>query len=259
MLKLTIMKDAIGDRMKENYEDRTRISLPRRSYTIIRIDGKAFHTYTRGLERPFDDGLIEDMDLTAAYLCKNIMGAKFAFVQSDEISILLTDFEDIGTQAWFDNNLQKMCSVSASMATRAFNEARLKRYGFIKDFKWAEFDSRVFQIPQKVEVENYFIWRQQDTTRNSISSVAQSLYSSKKLHGISTDGMQELIFQKGINWNDYAPKYKRGRMIVKETYQKEPEENDKSQSATLTRWVSIEVPIFTQEKEFISEKIPNNL
>lgn len=260
MLKLTIMKDAIGDRMKENYEDRTRISLPRRSYTIIRIDGKAFHTYTKGLSRPFDDGLMEDMDLTAAYLCKNIMGAKFAFVQSDEISILLTDFEDIGTQAWFDNNLQKMCSVSASMATMAFNEVRLKRHGFIKDFKWAEFDSRVFQIPQKVEVENYFIWRQQDTTRNSISSVAQSLYSSKQLHGISTDGMQELIFQKGINWNDYAPKYKRGRMILKETYEKEPDVYMiNSGSTTRTRWVSVEVPIFTQERNFISEKIPNNL
>lgn len=257
------MKDAIGDRMKSNYEDRTRISLPRRSYTLIRIDGKAFHTYTKGLQRPFDDGLIEDMDLTAAYLCKNIMGAKFAFVQSDEISILLTDFFDIGTQSWFDSNLQKMCSVSASMATRAFNEARLNRLRkslmtIEEGMKWAEFDSRVFQIPQKTEVENYFIWRQQDTTRNSISSVAQSLYSHKELHGKDTDAMQEMIFQKGINWNDYAPKYKRGRMIVKEIYEKEAEENDKSENAIRTRWVSIEAPIFTQDREFISSKIPVN-
>lgn len=250
------MQDALGDRMKANYEDRTRISLPRRSYTLIRIDGKAFHTYTRGMIRPFDDGLIDDMDVTAAYLCKNIMGAKFAFVQSDEISILLTDFEDIGTQSWFDSNLQKMCSVSSSQATRAFNEARLKRNGF-DAMKWAEFDSRVFQIPQKAEVENYFIWRQQDTTRNSISSVAQSLYSSKDLHGKNTDDQQDLIFQKGINWNDYAPKYKRGRMIVKETYEKAPED-DKGQTAMRTRWVSIEVPIFTQDRNFLAERIPNN-
>lgn len=255
------MKDAIGDRIKSNYEDRTRISLPRRSYTIIRIDGKAFHTYTKGLVRPFDDGLIKDMDLTAAYLCKNIMGVKFAFVQSDEISLLLTDFEDIGTQAWFDNNLQKMCSVSASMATKAFNEARLKRSGFIKDFKWGEFDARVFQIPQKIEVENYFIWRQQDTTRNSISSVAQSLYSAKQLHGVTTDGMQELIFQKGINWNDYAPKYKRGRLILKEIYEKEPDftNGENSTSSIRTRWVSVEVPIFTQDRLFISNKIPQSV
>lgn len=250
------MKDALGDRMKSNYEDRTRISLPRRSYTIIRIDGKSFHTYTKGLARPFDDGLIDDMDSTAAYLCKNIMGAKFAFVQSDEISILLTDFEDIGTQAWFDNNLQKMCSVSASQATRAFNEARLKRNGF-EEMKWAEFDSRVFQIPQKVEVENYFIWRQQDTTRNSISSVAQSLYSSKELHGKNTTVQQELIFKKGINWNNYAPRYKRGRIIVKKTFEKAAD-GDKGEDTIRTMWVSSEVPVFTQERDYLNNLIPNN-
>jgi tRNA(His) guanylyltransferase len=257
------MKDALGDRIKMHYENRTRISLPRRSYTIIRIDGKAFHTYTRGLIRPFDDGLIDDMDATAAYLCKNIMGAKFAFVQSDEISILLTDFEGIGTQAWFDNNLQKMCSVSASIATSSFNGQRLNRYlnsELGEEMKWAQFDSRVFQIPQKTEVENYFIWRQQDTTRNSIQSVAQSMYSSKELHGKTTDEQQELIFQKGTNWNDYAPKYKRGRIIVKETYEKEPDENTpNSASTTRTRWVSVEVPVFTQDREFLSKMIPTNI
>lgn len=259
------MKDTLGDRMKMNYEDRTRISLPRRSYTIIRIDGKAFHTYTRGMQKPFDDGLIEDMDLTAAYLCKNIMGSKFAFVQSDEISILVTDFEDINTQSWFDNNLQKMCSVSASMATSKFNELKMQRlinFDTLFDFKTnkiklAEFDSRVFQIPQKTEVENYFIWRQQDTTRNSVSSVAQSLYSQKELSGKNTDEQQELIFKKGINWNDYAPKYKRGRMIVKETYEKNSEDN-KGKAAMRTRWSSIDVPIFTKDKKFLSDRIPNN-
>lgn len=254
------MKDALGDRMKVNYEDRTRISLPRRSYTIIRIDGKAFHTYTKGLTRPFDDGLIDDMDATAAYLCKNIMGAKFAFVQSDEISILLTDFDEIGTQAWFDNNLQKMCSVSASIATSSFNGQRLNRYlnkELGEEMKWAQFDSRVFQIPQKAEVENYFIWRQNDTVRNSISSVAQSLYSHKELNGKNTSEQQELIFQKGTNWNDFAPKYKRGRMIIKESYEK-ASEDDKGQTAMRTRWVSVEVPIFTQDRSFLTERIPNN-
>lgn len=251
------MKDALGDRMKSSYEDRTRFSLPLRTYTIIRVDGKAFHTYTKGLEEPFDDGLIEDMDLTAAYLCKNIMGAKFAFVQSDEISILLTDFEEIGTQAWFDNNLQKMCSVSASMATRKFNELRLQRLGTEK-MKWAEFDSRLFQIPQRVEVENYFIWRQQDTTRNSISSAAQSLYSPKELLGKDSDQKQELLFRKGINWNDYPVKYKRGRFILKESYEKPREDTNPLQTTLRTRWVSIDPPIFTQERNFITDKIPKN-
>lgn len=254
------MKDNLGDRMKESYEDRTRFLLPRRAYTIIRIDGKAFHTYTKGLQRPFDNNFIEDMDETAAYLCKNIMGAQFAFVQSDEISILLTDFETIDTQAWFNNNLQKMCSISASLATAKFNSLRYRNLPVEKGgFDLAMFDSRVFQIPQKVEVENYFIWRQQDTVRNSISSVAQSLYSHKELNGKNMSEQQELIFQKGINWNDYAPKYKRGRLIVKETYEKEVLNNDeykKDSTSLRTRWVSIEPPTFTQDRDFLSSKIP---
>lgn len=256
------MNDSLGDRMKSSYEDRTRISLPLRSYTLIRVDGKAFHTYTRGLKRPFDEAFIDDMDETAAYLCKNIMGAKFAFVQSDEISVLLTDFEDIGTQAWFDNNLQKMCSVSASMATRAFNGRRLNRFltgDLGGEMKWAEFDSRVFQIPQRAEVENYFIWRQQDTTRNSISSVAQSLYSHKELANKNSDQQQEMIFQKGINWNDFPPKLKRGRIIIKEQFEKEPDPKEtKATSSIRTRWISAEPPIFTKEREYFLSIIPDN-
>lgn len=261
------MKDSLGDRMKANYENCTRTFLMRRAYTIIRINGKAFHSYTRGLDRPFDMGLIEDMDKTACHLCKEISGAKFAFVQSDEISILLTDFDNLQTQAWFDNNLQKMASVSASIATVAFNQARLNRtiYENKHPMKWAEFDSRVFQLPYKDEVANYFIWRQQDTTRNSISSVAQSLYSPKELHGMNSDQMQEMIFQKGINWNDYKPKLKRGRIIVKEEYEVEVRQQTAFEEAEIaigvykrTHWVSKEVPVFTQEPEFLKSLIPGN-
>ena len=213
--------------MKVNYENRTRILLPRRTYTVIRVDGKAFHTYTRGLKRPFDDGLMEDMDNTAIYLCQNIQGAKFAFVQSDEISVLVTDFDKLDTDAWFDGNIQKIVSVSASMATSKFNQLRMLRYSrnrFTEDgenrlnletavqfdnwllelakLKLAEFDARTFTIPMDVEVENYFIWRQQDTVRNSISSVAQSLYSAKQLNGKNTSQLQDMIHEKGQNWND---------------------------------------------------------
>lgn len=228
--------------MKVFYEDRTRYTLMRRAYTIIRIDGKAFHTYTRDLERPFDDQLMNDMDETAAYICQNIQGAKFAFVQSDEISVLITDFDEISTGAWFEGNLQKMCSVSASLATAKFNQLRPDRI--------ALFDSRVFQMPNKAEVENYFIWRQQDTTRNSISSVARSLYSHKALNGKSNDEKQELIFQKGINWNDYAPKYKRGRLIEKMPFEKN--------GALRAKWTSVEVPVFTKERAFLNDRILNN-
>ncbi len=236
------MKDSLGDRMKSNYEDRARFMLQRRAYTIIRIDGKAFHTYTRGLVRPFDMKLISDMDETACFICKNIQGAEFAFVQSDEISVLLTDFRELTTHAWFDGNMQKIASISASLATAKFNELRPN--------KIALFDSRVFQIPAKSEVENYFIWRQQDTVRNSISSVAQSLYSPKELHGKNVSEQQEMIFQKGINWNDYEPKLKRGRIIQKCNYEKD--------GAQRSRWESIECPTFTKEREFLSNIIPDN-
>lgn len=278
------MFDSLGDRMKNDFEGRTRYLLPRRTYTVIRVDGKSFHTYTKGLKKPFDDSLMEDMDLTATYLCENIMGAKFAYVQSDEISILIADFEDEKTQSWFDSNLQKMCSVSASMATRSFNECRINRLRkalltIEEGMKWAEFDSRVFQIPSKTEVENYFIWRQQDASRNSVSSVAQSLYSHKELHGKGISEMQELIFQKGQNWNDLAPRYKRGRLIckvpgkkvlcnlqaenmIKKIKKSNPHwfaDSSKNEfGVNILKWETIDVPIFTQEKEFLQSKIPTN-
>jgi len=231
------MKDALGDRMKSNYESCTRTFLPRRNYTLIRVDGRAFHTLTRTMEKPFDQGFICAMNATAEYLCQNIMGAQFAFTQSDEISVLVTDFARIGTEAWYGNNLQKMCSVSAGLATEAFNKSRI--LNFIKSFNWNNslyneyskseellnslehyiswgvFDSRVFQIPQRTEVINYFRWRQQDTVRNSISSVAHSLYSQKELQGKNSSQLQELIFQKGTNWNELDAGLKRGRVTVK--------------------------------------------
>lgn len=269
-------KDELGTRMKEFYENRTRFLLPRRTYTIIRIDGKCFSSFTKNLLRPFDIGLIEDMDETACYLCKNIQGAKFGFVQSDEISILLTDFDKIGTSAWFDGNIQKMVSVAASMATAKFNELRMIRKmfdyedgrNFVNDFrqqdfliknpfKLAEFDARVFTIPSWVEVENYFVWRQQDTVRNSISSAAQSMFSHKELTNKSANDMQEMMFQKGTNWNDYKPKYKRGRIIYKKTYERKPDvDMVHSESTTRTMWVSGECPTFSQDKDFLQKFVP---
>jgi tRNA(His) guanylyltransferase len=279
------MIDTLGDRMKDFYEDRYRINLPRRTYTIIRIDGKAFHTYTKGLKRPFDAGLIEDMNETTAYLCKNIQGAKLGYVQSDEISIIVTDFDELGTHAWFDNNMQKMASIAASMATAKFNQLRMARFcrnegtepkyreesyvseSQIKEFKLAMFDARVFQIPFIDEVVNYLIWRQQDATRNSISSVAQSLYSHKELHNKSTDDMQEMIFQKGINWNDYSYREKRGTVIARVEIQTLAKDFkfaddgkthviDPSQIITRKKWQTVETPVFTQDKEFITSMLP---
>ena len=212
------MKDDLGNRMKEFYENRTKYKLPRRTNTMIRLDGKAFHTFTRGFDKPFDKSLSDAMDNTAKALCENIQGAVMAYVQSDEITILLTDYMKLTTDAWFDGNIQKIVSVSASMATGYFNtfinvnndEERLIAF----------FDSRTFTIPYREEVINNFIWRQQDAVRNSISMVAQSLYSHKELNGVKTNEMQELCFQKGVNWNDIDEGWKRGRMIIKDLIKK---------------------------------------
>jgi tRNA(His) guanylyltransferase len=266
------MSDSLGDRMKGFYENRTRSYLTRRTYTIIRVDGKAFHTYTRKLKRPFDDGFVEDMNETAKFLCKEIQGAKFAFVQSDEISVLLTDFDDLQTDLWFDGNIQKMCSVAASLATSKFNQLRVKRYfnetsitlkeEDIDNFKMAQFDARVFQISSSIEVENYFIWRQQDASRNSISAVAQSLYSHKSLEGVSSERKQDLIFQKGINWNNFPSRVKRGGFITKvpKYIGGVDPVNDSLDVNIITRypWDVVECPVFTQDREFLNSRIPKH-
>ncbi len=221
------MNDSLGDRMKD-YERRGRNFLPRRTNTLIRVDGKAFHSYTKNCKRPFDDGLMEDMDSTAIALCEEIQGSKMAYVQSDEISIWLTDYDDITTQAWFDGNINKICSISASVAATTFNKLRYLRLanGFelmqdkvemvdISEFPVGNFDARAWAVPDLNEVANYFLWRSQDAARNSVSMVANSLYSASDLHEKSNSDRQEMIFQKGINWNDYASRYKCGRLIIK--------------------------------------------
>ncbi len=253
------MKDELGARIKDQYEIRTRVFLPRRTYTIIRIDGKSFHTYTKNLKRPFDADLIEDMDETMMYLCENIQGCKLGYVQSDEISLLLTDFEKETTDAWFDGQVQKMASVSASMVTNKFNHLRLfrkwKQYVFRDDFinvwkeKGAEFDSRIFTIPDPIEVENYFIWRQKDAVRNSIQMLAQSLYSQKELNGKSQNQQQEMCFQKGFNWNEISDRAKRGM-----TYRLEKSVDENQHS----KWI-FEPFDFLKERSKLTSVIPKYL
>lgn len=258
-------KDNLGKRMK-SYEGVSRNFLTRRLPVILRLDGKAFHTFTRGMERPFDEILIRAMQETAKFLCENIQGCKLAYTQSDEISLLLTDYENIDTSAWFDNNIQKMVSISASMATLKFNEIFRKEvnalgykadesgdYDYYSKLKpkidKAMFDSRAFTLP-KEEVVNYFIWRQNDAIRNSIQMVGQANFSHKELHKKSCDDIQEMLFSlKGINWNDIPVNQKRGTCIIKEQYSLDNEEK-----TIRTRWIpDIDTPIFTKDREYISK------
>lgn len=255
------MKDDLGKRMKEQYEQRTRTWLPRRTYTIIRLDGKAFHTFTRGMERPYDKKFMNMMDVTAKFLLNEIQGAKLAYVQSDEISLLLTDFDKITTNAWFDGQVQKIVSVAASMATGKFNQEILGQIISEPDLDIADtmftmasqplafFDARVFTIPDPVEVENYFIWRQKDAIRNSISMHAQSLYSHKELHGKSQEDMLKMIEEKGERWemNDLGFQY--GRTF--HTLQGKPEKSfsiftDKMKVGTFGEPGCIEQRVITQ-------------
>jgi len=194
----------IGKRMKDNYEDRSRIKLIRRMPVIMRLDGKAFHTLTRKCAKPFDKALSITMDIVASRLLKEIQGAKCAYIQSDEISILITDFDKLVTDAWFDYNVQKMTSVSAGIASAIFS-----KQWYLDTTSIALFDSRVFNIP-KEEVCNYFIWRQKDWERNSISMLARAYFSHKALQGKNSSQLHEMLHKEGVNWADLEPRWKNG-------------------------------------------------
>lgn len=236
--------DKFGDRMK-NYENTYRFYLPKRMPVIIRIDGTHFHSYTRGMKKPFDEDLVHAFWETCKYLAQNIMGCKIVYHQSDEISLLLTNYDKLTTQSWFDNNLQKNVSVSASMATAKFNEIMKKKY---PDKELATFDNRAWILPHD-EVCNYFIWRQQDATKNSISMVARSYFSHRELQGLNSSQMQDkLMLEKGVNWNDLPIWQKRGVCITKQYYKKG--------DVLRSKWdVDYNTPIFTQDRNYIEQYV----
>ena len=260
-------KDPLGDRMKADYESRTRYYLPRRTYTLVRVDGRAFHTYTRGCERPYDLALMKDMDAAAIALCQEIEGARLAFIQSDEISVLLTDFATVQTQAWFDGCLQKICSLSAAIATAHFNRARAARMPRdAAPTAPAYFDSRVWTIPQRIEAYNYFVWRQNDAARNSLSMTAQAHFSHARLQGLGGSELHELLWsEKGINWNDLPTGFKRGRVVERVEVVRDMEfvdrrtgETRRQENVARHEWrVAADLPIFTQEPDWLLARIPD--
>lgn len=212
--------DPLGARMKEFYEKIPQTKLTRRIPVAIRLDGKAFHTFTRGFDKPIDQILRKSMNETMLYLCQNVQGCVFGYCQSDEITLILTDYKKLTSEAWFDYKVQKVCSVSASMATMVFNSIfTVLSWNDVKYTRVrgkALFDSRCFNIP-KEEVANLILWRQQDATRNSINSAGQLYFSHKQLQHKNTDQVQEMLFsEKGINWNDYSTEFKRGVACTKE-------------------------------------------
>ena len=253
--------DALGTRMKK-YEYVTRTHLVNRCPVIIRIDGKAFHTFTRGFKKPFDEVLVKSMQETMKYLCENIQGCVLGYTQSDEITLVLVDYKKIDSCAWFDYNIQKCASISASMATLAFNKFFERNcQDYIKNYpdeddvfnnggsklvnlfnvymraieKGAMFDSRVFNIP-KEEVTNCVLWRQNDATRNSIEMVGHANFSQNQLHKKSCNEIQDmLMLQKGINWNNFPTHLKRGSCCIRKV----------DETTGRSKWViDTEIPIF---------------
>ena len=235
--------DSLGDRIKSHFEDRARYYLPRRTFAIIRVDGKAFHTFTRGCVKPYDHQLMECIDFAALAMCQDIAGSVLAYTQSDEISVLLSDFKKRDSDGWLDYNVQKMASIAASLATFHFNRCWGHIGGDLN--KIALFDARVFAIPDPVEVTNYLIWRQKDAERNSLQMAAQSVFSHKQLHGKSCAELHELLHTKDINWDRYTAREKRGGLIVRE-------QNVVERSP----WAQVECPIFAKDKEYLPNLMP---
>ena len=258
----------LANRMKE-YEKRNQYYLQKRTPVAIRVDGRSFHTFTKGFKRPFDDILMKSMQETAKYMCENIQGAKLAYVQSDEITIILTDYDTLDTDCWFNYRTDKLCSISASMATMAFNKYFEKNVDDYRFRKWdgvskyeegteeyiktllkavekgAMFDARCFNIP-KEEVTNLIYWRQLDATRNSIQMVGQANFSHKELQNKSCNDIQDMLHeQKGINWNDYPTVCKRGTAVIYTNYQNPQSLTDKD---IIKGWkIDAEMPILKGE------------
>jgi len=256
----------LGDRMKE-YEMQSRTRLLRRTPVIIRLDGRAFHTLTRGLDKPFDRDFMDIMQRVTLSLCEQIQGCVLGYTQSDEITLVLIDYQKIESMAWFDNQVQKICSVAASIATAEFNkelhrqildlqvEAHYSTFMNIDNYSelnkkadllleklWrGTFDARAFNLPQH-EVINNLIWRQQDATRNSILAVAQSLYSHKEIQNIGTKELQnKMLIEKNVNWNNFRTDEKRGVAIIKDNEGK---------------WfIDMLTPIFTEDRDYINRLI----
>ena len=262
-------------RMKEFYENIPKTKLMRRTPVAIRIDGKAFHTFTKGFQKPFDKVLMKSMQETTKYLCENIQGCVFGYTQSDEITLILIDYQTFDTCAWFDYEVQKLCSISASMATMTFNKIfasnvhefcldkkypnpRCVKYENIMNTysnaikKGAMFDARCFNIP-KEEVTNLIYWRQLDATRNSIQMVGQANFSHKELQNKTCNDIQDMLFkEKNINWNNFPIDCKRGSAVIYSEYQNPNSSNTKGKG-----WIiDTEMPILRgKDREYVDKLI----
>jgi len=241
-------KESLGDRMKE-YENVYRHKLVRRMPVIVRVDGRAFHTFTKGLEKPFDHGLMHAMVVASQALAKDMQGFKLAYIQSDEASFLLTDWDDLNTEAWFDNGLQKIVSISAASMSVHFN--RCLQDTPIVSSRTPMFDARAFQVPLD-EVANYFLWRAKDWARNSIQMIARAHFSHKQLHGKNTTQIHDMLHKVGVNWTtDYSDQAKNGTWLCKKWIGIDPHKEIRSTSDVL--------PSFQDVNDLVQSVLPKQI
>ena len=274
-------------RMKQ-YEGCYKTIITPRSYIIIRLDGKNFKSYTSKLDKPFDGDFSHAMDQTTIALCEEF-NCKFAYTQSDEISLVITEIGgSLDAQPQFGNSLQKLCSLTASVATAKFNEIRNKQFlmnkiendrelvadaisnnfvGDVVDFpKQAHFDSRVFVLPNEMEVGNHMIWRQQDAVRNSVSMAAHALLGhSETMNLTGSEKIAKMINEKDVNWNDYEDKFRHG-VIIRKIEVEVPITHGEALNmaepeATVMRnrlLTDYETPIFTDNMDYLKDLIPTD-
>jgi tRNA(His) 5'-end guanylyltransferase len=229
-------KTSLGDRMKF-YEGRyTDDVLMPMIPVMARLDGRSFSKFTKGLERPYDRRLSQLMQDTTTYLMKETV-ALAGYTQSDEISLVWLQ-EKPDSDIFFSGKLHKMNSVLASMASVYFNK-NLGKFIPDKANQSPLFDCRVWNVPLKYEACNCFIWREMDATRNSVSMAARSFYSHKELHGKNSSQMQEMMFQRGQNWNDYPSFFKRGTYMTRTPRVLENENGEEYTRTQVTVWKDI--------------------
>lgn len=250
--------------MFRDHESVFRQEIPAKSYTILRVDGRAFSSLTKRLDKPFSQDFTKFMDTAALALCHEVQGVQFAYTQSDEISLLMTDFRE-GEQRWFGGVVPKVLSIASCTASNAFNEGFTHNgYGYrYEERKPAQFDARVFTLPDRMTTMQYFLWRQADAFKNAVSMAASNSFSPKQLEGVDTTGRLAMLAAIGYRESDIPLSVCLGRIVHSalstETFSYIHKRTRELETATAERrkWYTNVAPwLDWDEKGFLSAHVP---
>lgn len=235
----------LGDRMKR-YEQPWRHELPPDAWCVLRVDVRTAHTYLHNAFKPFDQSFTDGMTEVAEALCSEIQGARLAYSQSDEVSVIYRR-RDVKSETWFGGVVAKQVSISAALATAILNSRDQRPSPWL-----ALFDSRVFTLPDEIEVANYLIWRQRDAQRNAISMVARSVFSHQQLYRKSGPEMLTMLQERGLNYEqDVAAEHRMGRQTLRQSGVRPFSYVDRRSNETVTGealrawWETAAAPFYT--------------